>query len=229
MHRALQTTAVAAVALALLGAGCLGAPAGPAGTDGTTSAPTTEPPTTAPPTTGPPTGSPGDWTPPWLDAGNATAPTVLGNGSSDSVVVDTAHLGMPLVEGGLTYDLGNETSVRRVTIVLGSPADRERLNRSALNASAPDAAAFVAATDLASESLLVYQVFPDSSVPDARVLNVTAYRDTAVVNFTDASDVGTADITLETLFVRVPDDAFDGDGPTEAVFVSEEASAVGSG
>lgn len=195
--------AVAALlTLAVLLAGCTGAP----GVAGPREDTTTTPPTTTPPTTTPPTTTPGH------------AP---GGAVSEAVVVfDHAGLGGPVVEGGLTYAPEN-TTVRRTAVLVGDPADRSLFNHTLLERTSPDAATLVSETDLSNASLLVFQVTPASSVPDYRVENVTRADGTVTVSLNDSSDAGTADITVETVIVRVA-----GPDPERVVFRTEENVTV---
>lgn len=140
-----------------------------------------------------------------------------------SAVVDHAELESPLIEGGVVSD-PQSTEARRYATIVAAPSDRDRIDTAALARIAPDVAAMVNETDLESASLLVYQVTPDSSVPDAQVTSVRRANGTVTIEIDDSAEIATADITVETLIVRLP-----GDDPHTLVVETEEGQSVASG
>jgi len=190
-----RTLAAVAVAATLVLAGCAGA--GP--TDDTATSPlpsdtTTEPPTTTPSatppatTTTPPAGSPG----------------------YDVTVFDSGWTGYPILEDGLVYPDDFEANASYYATLLTDASDTERFNRSQLT---DDAEQFVDETDFETASLVVVQAYPKSSVPDYRVESMTRDGDRLDIRINDSSEMGTDDITLETVLIRVE---HDGTPPSEA-------------
>lgn len=194
--RTLAVGLVLAVALA----GCLGGPAGSSPDATTTTPPATTPPATASPTT--------------------TTPGDPGSLPTESVVFDHAGIGSALVEGGVEYD-PETTTTRRYATVLDDPADLARLNWSLLSRVSPEAAALVNGTDLSNATLLVYQETPASSSPDYRVESVTRTNGTVEVGINDSAPGGTADVTVETVVVRLA-----GDPPDEVIFRTEDGTTA---
>jgi len=144
--------------------------------DGTT----TEPPTPTPSAT-PPAGSP-DY--------NVT-------------VFDSGWTGHPILEGGLVYPDDFDANTSYYATLLTDASDTERFNRSQL----PDGAEqFVNQTNFETVSLVVVQSYPKSSVPDYRVESVTRDGGRLDIRINDSSEIGTDDITLETVLIRVQHD-----------------------
>jgi hypothetical protein len=159
------------------------------------------------------------------DGGNDSSPESPGGPDPgyETYVFDHAGAPAPAIEGGIVYDVENYTTRRYVTLVTNQSEADERFNRSVLDA---EAQAFVENTSFEDSYLVVFQAFPASSTPDYRVESVG--RDGAVVNLrvNDSAFVGTADITVETLLVRLPR----GEAPPErAVVTTEENATVRSG
>jgi predicted small lipoprotein YifL len=172
-----------AVAVVIVLAGCGGT--GP--TDGTPSTDTTTGPQPAETTTEPPTGSP----------------------EYDVTVFDSGPTDHPIIEGGITPsdEFGNTSYY---ATLLTEASETERFDRSRLP---DDTAQFVDETDFETASLVVVQAYPKSSVPDYRVESVTRDGDTLDIRINDSSEMGTDDITVETVLIRV---SHDGTPPNEA-------------
>lgn len=137
-----------------------------------------------------------------------------------TLVFDHAGIGGPLIEGGLAYDPEN-TTTRRTAFLVDSEADRRQFNWTALTRHAPGAATFINQTDLSNASLLVYQETPASSAPDYRVESITQDDTTLHVALNDSAMGGTADITVETVLIRVS-----GAAPERARFRTEDGVVV---
>lgn len=119
----------------------------------------------------------------------------------DTHVLDTSPYGPTVVEGGVAAQVDDtRTSRYYVTTIGGAGEATDRLNRSEIGG---DGRAFVDATDFETSFLVVIQVFPHSSVPDHRVDSVRRSGGTLSLVVNDSSRGGTADITLETMLVRV--------------------------
>jgi hypothetical protein len=136
--------------------------------------------------------------------------------------VDQGDFGSPLVEGGVEY--GDEDRDRYATAI-ESPAGLTRVNRSQLR---PETVAFLNATDFEDAFLVAYQEYPDSSVPDNAVVGANRTGGTLSLELTDRGRVGSDDVTLETVFVRV---YRDGREPPSTVELDTEGRgyAVGRG
>lgn len=142
------------------------------------------------------------------DRSPTPAPTDSAGGQPpnySTVVFDHARTGGPVIEGGIEYD-PERTATRRFAAIVATDADRGRFNESLLAQSAPDAAAFIDRTDLSNATLLVYQEAPAASSPDYRVESVRRENGTLRVELNDSAAGGTADVTVETVLVRVRGD-----------------------
>ena len=210
---------VAVVALAVVASGCLGAVGPGSGTD----APTddgqskTDSPTTDSPTTDPPTDR--DGTDPGPRTGTPTSGESPGGdpvAGYEALVFDHAGTGAPAIEGGIAYDVDATRTGKFYVTTVGSAADAARFNHSVLR---PAASAFVRETTFGNESLVVVQTFPASSHPDYRVESVRRNGEGLHVAVNDSSDGATADITVETLLLRVP-----GDPPATVAVTTEEGT-----
>lgn len=210
----MQRVALAVVLGALVAlAGCStpGQPttdATPTPTPGVTPPPATDgtPDGTGTPTTdGTPTGSP-DGTP-------------VDDAAYESYVFDHAGVDAPAIEGGITYRDGDYTTRFYATVV--DAASTDRFNHSVLDA---EASAFVDDTDFASASIVVIQAFPASSTPDYRVESVRRTAGALRVAINDSSEGATADITVETLLLRV-----EGEAPESVTVRTEEGRTFRSG
>lgn len=140
------------------------------------------------------------------DADTTTSPPSM-NGPVDYevMVFDTGFADQPLIEGGLSPSLGDHGNASYYATLLTQANETDRFDWNALPESASE---FVNDTDFDRASILVVQAFPKSSVPDYRVESVIRSGDALDVRINDSSGVGTDDITLETVLIRV-----DHDGP----------------
>ena len=120
-----------------------------------------------------------------------------------------------VINGGITYQRVGNVSRYYVTQVT-SEKSTSRFNSSLLD---DEASSFVAATDYTNESLIVVQAFPASSAPDYRVETLTRKDNTPAVQINDSSAGGTADITVETLLIRLPTG---NQGPPDQVTITTE-------
>lgn len=148
--------------------------------------------------------------------GLATEPLVIED--YETHVVDHADIGGPILEGGVAFDLEPRAS-RHAVEVIGSASAASRFDLERLSTIDPGAAAFVETTDFDAAYLVVFQAFPASSHPDYRVTRIERVTDDVHLRVTDASEGGTADITVETLLVRIPRN---GDSPPRHVTVTTE-------
>jgi hypothetical protein len=137
-------------------------------------------------------------TPPADDESGAELPAST---SSESVFVfDHGGTDAPVIENGLAYNAQNTTTRRYATLLQGDELDR--LNTTLLAQIAPNATRFVNET-APDEHLLVYQETPASSFPNYRLSSVQEKNASRVVTLNDSARAGTADITVETVLVRV--------------------------
>lgn len=197
-------SALLASALLVL-AGCLGAPTASTTPGAGTSADQT-------PITRTATDSPGT---------NAeTAPTTpAGRPVTDYEVYVFDHGGIESAsfEGGITHASDGEYDTRYYVTAATSADDASRFNHSVLS---PNASTFVRETSFENASLVVIQAFPASSHPDYRVEKVRRADGTVHVAINDSSYGATADITVETVLVRVP-----GEHPERVQVTTEEGDA----
>jgi hypothetical protein len=160
------------------------------------------------------------------DDGNGSSPESPGGADPgyESYVFDHAGAPAPAIESGIVYDAENATVTRRyVTLVTAQSEAERRFDRSVLDA---EARAFVENTSFEDSYLVVFQAFPASSSPDYRVESVGRDEKTVHLRVTDSAPGGTADVTVETLLVRLPR----GEAPPEhAVVTTEEGATVRSG
>lgn len=136
-------------------------------------------------------------------------------------VFDSGPNDQPIIEGGLspTDDYGN-TSYYATLLTERSDTDRFDYGR------LPDAQAqFVNETDFETASLVVVQAYPKSSVPNYRVESVTRGGDTLDIRINDSSEMGTDDITVETVLIRV---SHDGTPPSEARIETQTGDSFGT-
>lgn len=136
----------------------------------------------------------------------------------DSYVFDHAGLDAPIVDGGIQFDPDGVIH-RHVVALLTSAGDADRFDQSLLREVDAGAADFVANTDFATESLLVFQEFPMASSPDYSLERVERQGEAVHVFVDDSSQGGTADITVETVLVRIP---HAGDSPPRYATVTTE-------
>jgi hypothetical protein len=142
-------------------------------------------------------------------SGTTTPTTPDPSPEYSATVFDSGPTDHPIIEGGLvpSEEFGNTS---HYVSLLTDASDTDRFNRSRLP---EDAAQFVDETDFETASLVVVQAYPKSSVPDYRVESVTRDGDTLDIGINDSSEMGTDDITLETVLLRVD---HDGTPPSEA-------------
>lgn len=141
---------------------------------------------------------------------HTTAEPPAGSLGYDVTVFDSGWTGQPILEGGLAYPDDFDANASHYATLLTDASDTERFNRSQLP---DDIERFVDETDFETASLVVVQAYPKSSVPDYRVESVTRDGGRLDVRLNDSSEMGTDDITLETVLIRVD---HDGTPPSEA-------------
>lgn len=183
-----RTAGIASLCLLLLLAGCTSVPA-----PGTTASPTTDPETTAGTTT--------------------TDRNVTGY---ETLAIDSSGR-YPFVEGGIAFEDDPGPEERQYLTVIASADGTDRLNYSAIDEGGA-VRTFVEDTDFSTTVLLVFEEYPDSSVPDYRVEEVRRQGTALRVRVNDSSPYGTDDVTVEHLLVRIPW----GDEPPERVVVVTE-------
>lgn len=128
------------------------------------------------------------------------APTDL---SYESYVFDHADVDGAAIEDGITYpNSGTGPTMYYVTLV-ESAQSADRFNQKVLDATANT---FIQNTSFDESSIVVIQVFPASSHPDYRVDSVRQSDEGLAIMINDSSTGGTADITVETVLLRVHDD-----------------------
>lgn len=142
----------------------------------------------------------------------------------ESYVFDHGGTDRPAIEGGLEYDSGEPGTSRFYAMLVTSREEVERFNDGVLDA---EARAFVENTAFDEAYLVVVQAFPASSTPDYRVERVERAGDEVRVHINDSSPVGTADITVETVLVRIARDS--ADPPERAVITTEGDVSFTSG
>lgn len=139
--------------------------------------------------------------------GAQAGPTDADPGPPETYVFDHADVGAPAIEGGLTYPAQHDETVERYVTTVSSRAEADRFNDDVLG---PDAQAFVANTSFEEEYLVVIQVYPASSWPDYEVEAVAYSGGELSVTINRSSNLGTSDITVETVLIRldrpVPDE-----------------------
>lgn len=122
--------------------------------------------------------------------------------SSETHVFDHASP-EPAIDGGIGYPTeGDEPPPFYVTVV-ASAEEASRFEPAILE---PEAEEFVEGTDFDRQFLVVVEAFPASSQPDYRVERLEWTDDALHLSVDDSSDGGTADVTVETLLVRVDRD-----------------------
>lgn len=121
-----------------------------------------------------------------------------------------------VIRNGITYSTENYTQQNYATLVTSADA-ASRFNHTVLDDEAKD---FINSTNFDEDYLLVVQEFPASSKPDYRVDRLERTGDTIKVIINDSSRGATADITVETLLVRVSRD--NRELPTRATVTTEE-------
>jgi len=166
-----------------------------------------------------PAGSPTDTSSPTATATPDT-PTPPQTGSYDVIVLDSGPAAYPVIEGGLVPNITSPPTERHYGTLLSDSSAVNRFNHSVLP---DDATTFVEETDFETASLLVVQAYPKSSVPDYRVESVTRDGDRLHVRLNDSSHIGTDDITLETVIVRV---VHDGDAPQSATIETQDGATL---
>ncbi|MFB6151057.1 MAG: hypothetical protein ABEJ40_04555 [Haloarculaceae archaeon] len=211
-----RTSLALLVGLLVVASGCLGGPSAGTGT----------PPETTPDGTPTPTAS----TEPEPSTGTSTAPTEPAPGSGTPTgapvsgyevhVFDHWETGSAAIEGGIAYETSGEYATRFYATTVATAGEAERFNHSVLR---PAASAFVRNTSFEEASLVVIQAFPASSHPDYRVESVRRDGGTLRVAINDSSFGGTADVTVETVLLRVP-----GDAPERVAVTTEEGRTFDS-
>lgn len=131
----------------------------------------------------------------------STTPTAVDVADYEVDVSDHGDAGNPAIEGGIRYATDEAYTERYYVTTVATAADARRFNHSVLP---PDATAFVRNTSFETATLVVVQAFPASSRPDYRVESVRRRGGTLEVGINDSSVGATADITVETVLLRVP-------------------------
>lgn len=134
----------------------------------------------------------------------------------EALVFDSGLTDSPVIEGGLVPAVGHAGTEHYYGTLLTDAGATDRFNWSLLP---EDAAAFVEETDFETASLVVVQAYPKSSVPDYRVESVARSGDRLHIRINDSSHVGTDDITLETVLLRVH---HSGDAPQSATIETQD-------
>lgn len=138
----------------------------------------------------------------------------------ETYVFDHGGHDAPAIEGGVQYPEDAHGPRQRYVTVVASEADADRFDRSVLD---DGAEAFVDNTSFEDSYLVVVQEFPASSSPDYRVESVEREGDTLRLRINDSSEIRTADITVETVLVRVH-----GDPPERVAVTTEEGHTFDS-
>ncbi|MFB6253513.1 MAG: hypothetical protein ABEI06_02770 [Halobacteriaceae archaeon] len=134
--------------------------------------------------------------------------------SYESYVFDHGGTGSPIIEGGITYNFDSNYTQKFYVTTVTSPSEVSRFNMSALPTQARQ---FINQTDFSSAYLIVIQAFPESSVPNYRIESLMKKNGKVTVHINDSSTISTADITIETILIRVHDSP-----PTNVRVVTEE-------
>jgi hypothetical protein len=158
--------------------------------------------------------------------GGTTSPGTPTDGQSgvETYVFDSSPHAQAVVEGGIHAPGRRDdytTSRYYVTTLKGASEAERRFNRSELDAAGR---AFVDETDFESSFLAVVQAYPQSSVPDYRVETARLSGGTLSLDINDSSPGGTADVTVETLLVRV-----DGKPPSTVRVTTDDGTTWSSG
>ncbi|KXA97195.1 hypothetical protein AKJ39_03595 [candidate division MSBL1 archaeon SCGC-AAA259J03] len=126
------------------------------------------------------------------------------------------HLGydMPIIEGGITYQDEN-MDMRNFIALISSREDTDRFNYSLLDESANR---FIENTNFKNSVLVVFQESPASSYPNYRVEKVSLEGNGGYMFMNNYSEMGTDDITIETVLVRVHLE----ESPCRVVTITEE-------
>lgn len=154
-------------------------------------------------------------------AGTAT-PTAPDSGSQigepvtdyETHVFDLGPSSNSVIQDGI--EANDEFDEQYYVTILVAANETDRFNRSLLPA---DASEFVDAVSFEDQLLVVIQTFPASSVPDYRVEMVARDGPTLLIYINGSSNGGTDDVTVETVFVRVP-----GDTPDNVIVTTEEGA-----
>lgn len=142
----------------------------------------------------------------------------LATSAIETAVVDSSPGGGAVIEGGIAAPAAAPDSVttRYVTVVASASA-ADRFDHDGLSA---NASALVRTTSFEDSYLVVIQSFPESSHPDYRLESALRTTGGLYLDVNDSSDGGTADITVETMILRVPGE------PPDIVTVTTEAGST---
>lgn len=151
-----------------------------------------------------------------VPSGNATQTETPTGLVYESYVFDHVDVGGSAIEGGITYPDGGTDPGQYYVTHVESAQSAARFNHSVLDAKA---SAFVRNTSFDESSIVVIQAFPAASQPDYRVESVHTSDEELTVAINDSSTGGTADITVETVLLRVH-----GDVPSSVTVTTEEGA-----
>lgn len=132
----------------------------------------------------------------------------------ESYVFDHAEVDGVAIEGGITYPDGGTGPTKYYVTLVESAQSANRFNYNVLDATA---STFVRNTSFDESSIVVIQVYPASSHPDYRMDSVHPSNEGLAISINDSSTGGTADITVETILLRVH-----GDVPSPVTVTTEE-------
>lgn len=138
----------------------------------------------------------------------------------EAVVFDHAGEGSPAVEGGIAD--GSTDGDHRTRYYASLVASREATDRFDDAVLTAEASAFVTETNFSRSVLAVVQAYPASSAPDYRVERATREGEAVHLRINDSAPGGTADVTVETLLVRLPR----GDDPPDRLVVTTETGTT---
>ncbi|MFB6107564.1 MAG: hypothetical protein ABEJ82_01830 [Haloplanus sp.] len=156
-----------------------------------------------------------------LGAPGTGSPDRAGTPAFEARVFDHAGVDRVAIEGGLRYDPDRSTVARYYVTTVTSTAETARFDRSVVHGGAW---AFIENTSFDRSYLVVIQATPASSVPDYRVESVRQQDGTLHVAVDDSSRGGTADVTVETVLLRVR-----GDPPDQVTVRTEEGRTFSTG
>lgn len=132
----------------------------------------------------------------------------------ESYVFDHTDVDGAAIEGGIMYPNGGTGPTKYYVTLVESAQSADRFNHNVLDATA---SAFIRNTSFDESSIIVIQVFPANSHPDYRVDSVHPSDEGLAITINDSSTGGTADITVETVLLRVH-----GDIPSPVTVTTEE-------
>lgn len=138
----------------------------------------------------------------------------------ESYVFDHAGVDQPIIKGGIAYQPEN-TDMRNFIRLISEEEQTHRFDYSLIDESARQ---FIENTDFENSVLVVIQEFPASSYPDYRVEEISLGTGGLYLFINNYSEMGTDDITVETVLMRVHSEG----SPGEVVAITEEGRTFGS-